>query len=220
MQSAKKPLIYLASPHSHKDEVVREIRYQQVMQVWKILFTRGLLVFSPIMHTHPAKLSKKPDFSMFEEFDTRMIDVCDEVWVVCLAGWKESKGVMAEIEYALRSRKRIVYVEVRQGEYGEVEDFRVLTLTQIFPYILYRHNRNQFMHYDDLEAERHSTTKQQEYIQLLGWKKLRYTEAVLEHKMAEILGKGQQAVYELSFNDADKVIRGLKEICKKVGVGW
>lgn len=47
----------------------------------------------------------------------RMIEACDEVWVLKYPGWQESVGVQAEIEHALALGKRIAYVVIREEDY-------------------------------------------------------------------------------------------------------
>ena len=95
-------LIYLASPYSHPDESVRLQRFETVCFVADKLMSEGKHVFSPIAHTHPiavkGDLPKGWDF--WEEFDRKFISACGELWVVMMDGWRESKGVQAEIKIA------------------------------------------------------------------------------------------------------------------------
>jgi len=113
LQEKRKPLIYLASPHSHLDPFVREQRCQLVMRAWVYLFELGKLVFSPILHTHEAAkdyLGLENGFELYRELDERMISVCDEVWILAIEGWKESVGVQAEIAYAKSLGKEVKVV--------------------------------------------------------------------------------------------------------------
>lgn len=41
----------------------------------------------------------------------RLIEVCDEVWVVMYPGWDTSVGVAGEIEYARQCGKRVHHME-------------------------------------------------------------------------------------------------------------
>jgi hypothetical protein len=41
----------------------------------------------------------------------RLIEACDEVWVVMYPGWDTSVGVAGEIEYAQQRGKRVHYME-------------------------------------------------------------------------------------------------------------
>lgn len=108
-----KKLIYLASPYSHPDYTVRIYRFTQVCSKAAQLMSHGLLVFSPIAHTHPIALGGNLPlgWEYWDEFDRRMIAACDELWVYMLPGWTESVGVGAEIKIANEMGKLITYME-------------------------------------------------------------------------------------------------------------
>lgn len=106
-------LIYIASPYSHPDQAVRAARHEAICRVAGALMARGLLVFSPIGHTHPiAEVCDLPrGWDFWARYDRRMIEVCDEVWVCTLPGWRESRGVQAEIALALEMGKTVRLVD-------------------------------------------------------------------------------------------------------------
>lgn len=108
-----KKLIYLASPYSHDDYTIRLFRFTQVCSKAAQIMTTGVLVFSPIAHTHPIALGGNLPlgWEYWDEFDRRMIGACDELWVYMLAGWRESVGVTAEIKIADEMNKPVVMVE-------------------------------------------------------------------------------------------------------------
>lgn len=95
-------LTYLASPYSHPDPAVREGRYRAACAVAAILSARGDLVFSPVSHGHGIGLSGRLPVSWeyWQRLDLRMLASCDSLTVLCVAGWRESRGVQAEIEAA------------------------------------------------------------------------------------------------------------------------
>ena len=95
-------LIYLASPYSHEDPEIRQQRFETVCFVAANLMREGRHVFSPIAHSHPiaVKGDLPLDFSYWEEFDRKMVSACQELWVVRMDGWVESRGVKAEIKIA------------------------------------------------------------------------------------------------------------------------
>lgn len=104
-------MIYLASPYSHPDPKVREERFRAVCEQAAKIFKMGLPVFSPIAHTHPiAEFGLPKDFSTYKEFDQIFIQVCDEVWVLCIDGWKESVGIQKEIQLAKEKGKKVSYL--------------------------------------------------------------------------------------------------------------
>ena len=106
-------LIYLASPYSHHDPAVRQQRFETVCFVAANLMREGKHVYSPIAHTHPiamkGDLPKGWDF--WEQFDRKMISACQEVWVVMMDGWQESKGVAAELAIAGEMGLKVRYIQ-------------------------------------------------------------------------------------------------------------
>jgi hypothetical protein len=114
-------MIYLASPYSHPDPAVVEQRFQQVCLASSVLMARGLFVFSPIAHTHPIAMAGKlpTGWDYWQRYDRRMIEACEQFYVLTIDGWQESKGVQAEIGIA-RELERTVY--------ALTPDFEVLPL--------------------------------------------------------------------------------------------
>lgn len=101
-------LIYLASPYTAKCSVgttnARELqdwRHLQVIRATASLISRGLLVFSPIIHSVPLVAhgmgTKWADWSTY---DLSFINHCQNFAVLKLEGWKESTGVQAELSFA------------------------------------------------------------------------------------------------------------------------
>jgi hypothetical protein len=115
MQTDK--LYYLASPYSHPDPKVREERYNKVNAFAVRLMTElRVTVIEPIVSGHPKEgLGLPTDFAFWEKTDKLYIDHCDGIIVLMLDGWRESKGVTAEIKYAEQTGKPVIYVE----EYGD-----------------------------------------------------------------------------------------------------
>jgi hypothetical protein len=69
------------------------------------------VVFSPIAHSHSiAKYGLPVDWSFWEAQDRRLLQACDEVWVLMLDGWCESVGVQAEIRIAQTLGKPVRFV--------------------------------------------------------------------------------------------------------------
>ena len=107
---SKTKLIYLAAPYSSTEPSVVEFRVREINYAASIIFSGGNHVFSPISHTHPiteASENLEGSWEFWAEFDERMLSFCDEVHVLTLPGWKESKGVTAELSAARRMRKPI-----------------------------------------------------------------------------------------------------------------
>lgn len=102
-----KPLIYLASPYSSEYQGKIEDRVRKVQTATAKLIEQGNLIFSPIVHSHPicdlvhfSPLNTAEEMSGWTQYDHDFIDHCDEVWVLMIAGWDQSRGVSDEIAYA------------------------------------------------------------------------------------------------------------------------
>lgn len=140
----KGELIYLASPYTHEDSYVREIRFLQSSRAtaW-IINTHRLNVFGAITHTQAlvTRYQMPVQWEFWAEYDTAFISHAKEVWVLCIPGYTNSTGVTTERKLATAMGKKIRYVipisdgaagyfigEEDPGEamlYGRVEPGRV-----------------------------------------------------------------------------------------------
>jgi hypothetical protein len=120
----KKPLIYLASPHSHTSTCIREDRYIAALNCTSWLIDNGFWCFSPIVHSHnlPCNKGDKISFEFWKEFDTETITRMDELWILITPGVFESKGVRAEIEIAKLQGKRIMVIRKQQDNNYYIND--------------------------------------------------------------------------------------------------
>lgn len=108
--------IYLASPYSHPDSVVRESRYLEAVEAaGKLMQERpGCAVFSPIAHSHMIAVQTKlpGGFDFWQAQDVGFIDHwATRVAVLKLEGWQESRGVQAEIARAEARGLPVEYLE-------------------------------------------------------------------------------------------------------------
>ena len=94
-------MIYLASPYSHPDPLVREARYAAACRASVRLLRSGQLVFSPIVHSHPLVANGLPsEWSYWKPLAKQYLARCSSLTVLALDGWRESIGVQAERELA------------------------------------------------------------------------------------------------------------------------
>jgi hypothetical protein len=98
----RKKLIYLASPYSDPCPAVREDRFLHICSVAAKLMRAGYFVLSPIAHCHAIDAwdVTSGGWGYWAEYDKRLMQSCDEVWVCCMQGWRDSIGVRAEIQIA------------------------------------------------------------------------------------------------------------------------
>jgi len=112
-------MMYLASPYSHPDPVVRERRFRAACSAAATLMKRGHAVFSPIAHCHViAEHGLPTNWAYWQAYDRDHLMHCDEVIVLMLSGWQKSAGVQAEIRLARELHKPISYVEPEELIYG------------------------------------------------------------------------------------------------------
>ncbi|KKN77736.1 hypothetical protein LCGC14_0357100 [marine sediment metagenome] len=106
--------IYLACPYSSGYMNVKRERFEAVTKKAAELMKSGHTVYSPIVSCHWMAIEHNlsTDWDYWKELDKTFIEWCDEVWVLCLDGWKESKGVTAEVEIAKELGRKIVYLDV------------------------------------------------------------------------------------------------------------
>ena len=104
-------MIYLASPYSHPDRAVRELRFREACRAAAKFMRCGQVVFSPIAHGHCICTYGLPtDWRFWEPFDRHHLERCDEFVVLMIDGWHESVGVQAEIRIAGEFGKPVRYV--------------------------------------------------------------------------------------------------------------
>lgn len=104
--------IYLGSPYSHPDAIVREARYLAAAEALMTLLKNKLWTYSPIVHCH--ELSKTwgmpSDAAFWEEYDFAMLDGAHSMTVLTIRGWQESKGLSGEINRAISRGKQLTYL--------------------------------------------------------------------------------------------------------------
>jgi hypothetical protein len=106
-------MIYVASPYSHPNEAVRIERFNKVSQFVAELVYQGHCPISPITYGHTL-LSYKDmptDFEFWNNFCLSLLSKSDTMYVYMIDGWKESKGLNAEIEFAENNNIKIEYIE-------------------------------------------------------------------------------------------------------------
>jgi hypothetical protein len=59
---------------------------------------KGVMLFSPIAHTHPiAQFDLPKGWDFWERYDRIIMEKCSGVLVLMLDGWEQSKGVAGEV---------------------------------------------------------------------------------------------------------------------------
>lgn len=109
-------LYYLASPYSHADAWVREVRFRAVARVaGQLRTTRRIATFCPIAHSHPISeelIGVDPtDVDFWLSWDEPFERLCDGLIVAMLPGWTISTGVSREIPMFGKAGKPVEHLD-------------------------------------------------------------------------------------------------------------
>lgn len=107
---------YLASPYTHDNAFVRNMRYEAVIYVASTLTKRGYRFIEPIAmcHDQSSKYGLPGGYEYWKDRDRDLIRRADAVLVVTLPGWETSIGVQDEINYAKRLGRTVEYIDYRE----------------------------------------------------------------------------------------------------------
>jgi hypothetical protein len=111
-------LYYLATVYSKYPRGI-EAAFEDAARLAGRLLRTGIVVYSPIAHTHPIAIFSgidPLDHSIWLDFDARMMRVCDAIIVAQMTGWRESYGVNHEIEFFRAAGKPVLYLDCRTLE--------------------------------------------------------------------------------------------------------
>lgn len=88
-------MIYLASPYSHPEESERTRRYDLTVTAMALFLKREEKIYSPIVHCHVAamRFDLPLDYEFWLKYNTHFLERCDSLYVLCIDGWLDSKGV-------------------------------------------------------------------------------------------------------------------------------
>ena len=107
--------IYLASPFTHEDFVVRLARKKVVTECSARLLSEGQLVFSPIVYGAMLAEGKSPlpvSWDFWEKLDASFLkNWATELWVLKMEGWEKSVGIREEISIAEELNLPVVFLE-------------------------------------------------------------------------------------------------------------
>lgn len=105
-------MVYLASPYSDPDPAVREQRFEWNCRAAAGLIRQGRIVYAPIVHGHPLTRYGLPgDWNFWKAADIGFLMAADELVVLRLPGWDESRGVGEEIALAEYAGKPVRYFD-------------------------------------------------------------------------------------------------------------
>jgi hypothetical protein len=104
-------MIYLASPYSHSDPLVRDGRFHAACRAAADLIRDGHTVFPPVLIGHALVPFGLPtDWPFWKPHVRGQLERASSLAVLTLPGWRESVSVQAEIEIARSRGLPITYV--------------------------------------------------------------------------------------------------------------
>lgn len=124
-------MIYIISPFWHDIEIIREQRRNIAIRYTDALIKRGVNVFCPLKYSQNNITKSTTEEGYWLSFDIEIMRCADEVHVLKIDGWKESKGVEIEIKEAGRLKIPIKYIS-KVGSIS-IMGSRTLTSKQCMP---------------------------------------------------------------------------------------
>jgi hypothetical protein len=106
-------LQYIASPYNHPEDLVRIGNYEKVSKFTAKLVAEGGVAISPISYGHNLLdfYENFPyDWEFWENFCLSLLSKCDELLVYQIDGWDKSRGVLSEIDFAIKNNIPITYI--------------------------------------------------------------------------------------------------------------
>lgn len=105
-------LIYIASPYTHPDMLVRALRYEGARLYAETQLLLGNAAFSPIVYGKQMEATLGYHFEAWANLNDKMIHACEHFHVLCIAGWEESRGIAHEIKlWESLGREPITYIK-------------------------------------------------------------------------------------------------------------
>lgn len=105
-----KPIIYLASPYSHKSRRIRNQRAAEIRKIMARIINEqdAIIPFSPIALTHDLDRLCR-DVRWVEDFDKHLLARFDGMIIVKMPGWDTSVGIKKELNFCLEHRIPYAY---------------------------------------------------------------------------------------------------------------
>ena len=97
LETTDPTLIYLASPYAHPSAEIREARLEAARHVCGRMVSEGRMVMSPLVYLGELAHKGVHPPQGWYAFDLQLLARCDELLVLQLPGWEDSRGVLVEI---------------------------------------------------------------------------------------------------------------------------
>lgn len=116
-------LHYLSSPYNHTDPIVMESRRIAACKKAAELIAKGIAVISPIAHNIAIQQVSKMDtgWDVWKDQDLAMLKACGKLLVLQLPGWESSKGIRAEVGFAIENGIPIEYIVAESVTFEDLQ---------------------------------------------------------------------------------------------------
>lgn len=114
-------MIFVAQPYYTVSEHTIRQRVKMGSLYCGALLNQGVMCVSPVVYgtTILEHVSLPKDFSFWDQISFTLLEKCSEMHVLALDGWKDSRGVTAEINRATELGIPIKYLTVDET-WGEI----------------------------------------------------------------------------------------------------
>jgi hypothetical protein len=123
IENLKHGLTFLSMPYTDDSKEVVQERFEKSLKVSAHLMLHDVHLLSPIGFGHPIVISHPVpgDWSYWNNYCMKLILCSNQLIVFMLDGWKESKGVQAELSFARSIKLPIYFIDedfnITQYEY-------------------------------------------------------------------------------------------------------
>ena len=108
-------LAYLSSPYTKYRRGIAEAHFQACALTARLL-EKGVMVYSPIAHSHSVAMAGGLDpmnIELWYKHNELVMDRCDTLIVANMIGWRRSEGIAMEVNYFLAMDKPIYDLNVQ-----------------------------------------------------------------------------------------------------------
>lgn len=109
-------MIYLASPYTHENPEIVKQRVNIAGQVSAKLLELGIHSISPVVYgqaliEHGQMTDSSWDY--WGKFCGDIMDICDQMYILDIDGWNDSKGIIGETDYMKILGKPVLLLNVK-----------------------------------------------------------------------------------------------------------
>ena len=105
-------MIYLAAPYSHPEPMIVQERMENIYRVLGEFIKNGQHVITPLsMHEVAIRHDLDGTYDYWSDYCLDILGRCDSMVVLCMDGWRESRGVTDEIQFCENNDIPISYLD-------------------------------------------------------------------------------------------------------------